>query len=110
MLILLRSQRRFVTGFSVHAVGQSDLGKRKTKLPRHGRGVLCPYAYGHQCRARDGEMGSGLSLHGSILSSGMSALGQKQTFSEVCAMSALPPKADIGTQQGDVRFVPKADS
>jgi hypothetical protein len=26
----------------------------------------------------------------------MSALGQKRTFSEVCAMSASPPKADIG--------------
>jgi hypothetical protein len=26
----------------------------------------------------------------------MSALGQKQTFSETYAMSALPPKADIG--------------
>jgi hypothetical protein len=25
-------------------------------------------------------------------------------------MSALPPKADIGTQQRDVCFVPKADS
>src|SRR6516164_3937700 len=25
-------------------------------------------------------------------------------------MSALPPKADIGTQRRDVRFVPKADS
>ena len=24
-------------------------------------------------------------------------------------MSALPPKADIGTQSCDVRFVPKAD-
>jgi len=24
-------------------------------------------------------------------------------------MSALPPKADIGTQSRDVRFVPKAD-
>jgi hypothetical protein len=24
-------------------------------------------------------------------------------------MSALPPKADIGTQSPDVRFVPKAD-
>jgi len=24
-------------------------------------------------------------------------------------MSALPPKADIGTQPRDVRFVPKAD-
>ena len=28
----------------------------------------------------------------------MSALGQKRTFCEVCAMSALPPKADIRTQ------------
>jgi hypothetical protein len=26
----------------------------------------------------------------------MSALGHKQTFPEVCAMSAIPPKADIG--------------
>ena len=25
-------------------------------------------------------------------------------------MSALPPKADIGTQSWNVRFVPKADS
>ena len=40
----------------------------------------------------------------------MSALGQKQTFSDVRPMSALPPKADIGTQSGNVRFVPKADS
>ena len=39
----------------------------------------------------------------------MSALGHKQTFECVCAMSALPPKADIGTQSRNVRFVPKAD-
>src|SRR5215472_8744371 len=39
----------------------------------------------------------------------MSALGQKQTFRKVQSMSALPPKADIGTQPRDVRFVPKAD-
>jgi hypothetical protein len=39
----------------------------------------------------------------------MSALGQKQTLSDVSAMSALPPKADITGQQLDVRFVPKAD-
>jgi hypothetical protein len=41
--------------------------------------------------------------------SSMSALGQKQTFREFSAMSALPPKADIGTQSWDVRFVPKGD-
>jgi hypothetical protein len=37
----------------------------------------------------------------------MSALGQKQTSRRQAAMSALPPKADIGTQQRNVRFVPK---
>ena len=37
----------------------------------------------------------------------MSALGQKQTFRSVRAMSALPPKADIGTHPRNVRFVPK---
>jgi len=47
----------------------------------------------------------------------MSALGQKQTLQHVRAMSALPPKADIGTgrvspsahqlrQLGDVRHDP----
>jgi hypothetical protein len=39
----------------------------------------------------------------------MSASGQKRTFSEVRAMSALPPKAGIGSTCQDVRFVPKAD-
>jgi hypothetical protein len=39
----------------------------------------------------------------------MSALGQKRTLGHVRAMSALPPKADIGSQPRDVRFVPKAD-
>jgi len=35
--------------------------------------------------------------------------GQKQTSAHVRVMSALPPKADIGTQSWNVRFVPKAD-
>ena len=39
----------------------------------------------------------------------MSALGQKQTSHPEISMSALPPKADIGGQELDVRFVPKAD-
>jgi hypothetical protein len=42
------------------------------------------------------KWGSGLSLHGSNPEPLMSALGQKQTFRRVRAMSALPPKADIG--------------
>jgi hypothetical protein len=36
-------------------------------------------------------------------------LGQKQTSQHLQPMSALPPKADIGTQWRNVRFVPKAD-
>ena len=41
--------------------------------------------------------------------SAMSALGQKQTWQRIFLMSALPPKADIGTQSRNVRFVPKSD-
>ena len=39
----------------------------------------------------------------------ISALGQKQTSAHVRGMSALPPKANMGTRPRDVRFVPKAD-
>jgi hypothetical protein len=39
----------------------------------------------------------------------MSALGQKQTFAAQKGMSALPPKADIGAAQINVRYGPIAD-
>ena len=39
----------------------------------------------------------------------MSSLGQKQTSRHLQPMFALPPKADIGTQPLNVRFVPKAE-
>jgi hypothetical protein len=39
----------------------------------------------------------------------MSALCQKETSDCRSLMSALPPKADIGTQPRNVRFVPQAD-
>jgi hypothetical protein len=39
----------------------------------------------------------------------MSALGQKRTLKRLEPMSALPPKADIGTQSRNVRFGSKAD-
>ena len=39
----------------------------------------------------------------------MSALGQKQTCAVQNVMSALPPKADICSTLGHVRFVPIAD-
>ena len=39
----------------------------------------------------------------------MSALGQKQTCAAQKVMSALPPKADMCSANGDVRFVPIAD-
>ena len=44
-----------------------------------------------------------------VASNPMSALGQKQTFTRLQPMSALPPKADMDQHRGDVRFVPKAD-
>jgi len=43
-------------------------------------------------------------------SPGRNALGQKQAFEVVFAMSALPPKADMDQCRRDVRFVPIADS
>src|SRR5262249_22026173 len=55
------------------------------------------------------KWGSGVSLHSNNPNPPMSALGQKQTLRYVRRMSALPPKADIGTQPRNVRFVPKAD-
>ena len=39
----------------------------------------------------------------------MSALGQKQTFSQLSTMSALPPIADMCSATRYVRFVPIAD-
>jgi len=42
-----------------------------------------------------GEIGFGVSLHGSNPKPLMSALGQKRTSTHVRVMSALPPKADI---------------
>ena len=54
-------------------------------------------------------MGFRVSLHGGNPEPLMSALGHKRTLGHVQSMSALPPKADIGTQPRDVRFVPLAD-
>jgi hypothetical protein len=48
-------------------------------------------------------------VHHSKLGSPMSAMGQKQTLKRFQPMSALLPKADIGTQSRDVHFVPIAD-
>src|SRR3974377_1598773 len=55
------------------------------------------------------KTGFGIRLHSSNPQPLMSALGQKQTSRHLQPMSALPPKADIGTQSWDVGFVPKAD-
>ena len=48
------------------------------------------------------EMGFRGQLHGGNPELLMSALGQKRTLDNVASMSALPPKADIGTRL--VRF------
>jgi len=50
-----------------------------------------------------GGMGFRVKLHSSNRKARMSAMGQKQTSEQVRAMSALPPKADIGTQSWNVR-------
>src|SRR5215469_12765404 len=64
--------------------------------------------FGHYSRdLRQAKWGSGSSLHGSNLEPLMSALGQKRTSEHFRSMSALPPKADIGTRSRDVRSVPK---
>jgi hypothetical protein len=39
----------------------------------------------------------------------MSALGQERTLRQARPMSAIPPKADVRTDDQDVCFVPKAD-
>ncbi len=44
-----------------------------------------------------------------ILSRSCSLWVKKRTSEQVRVMSALPPKADIGSAGRDVRFVPKAD-
>jgi hypothetical protein len=59
---------------------------------------------------RPAKWGSGLSLHGTNPEPLMSAMGQKQTSDCRPSMSALPPKADIGRRELNVRFVPEADS
>jgi hypothetical protein len=46
---------------------------------------------------------SGVSLQGSNPELLMSALGQKRTFGQLEAMSALPPKADINQSRRHVR-------
>ena len=51
-------------------------------------------------------MGSNVSVQGTNPAPLMSALDQKQTFSDISAMSALPPKADLQSSSSDVRFVP----
>jgi len=58
---------------------------------------------------RPAKWGSEVGLQGSNPEPLMSALGQKRTFSVICVMSALPPKADIPESDWHVRFVPKAD-
>jgi hypothetical protein len=72
------------------------------------RRIAFPKAQDHAIRIDDYSRDLGPAKWGS-LSRRMSALGQKQTLQSVRLMSALPPKADIGTQSRNVRFVPKAD-
>src|SRR6516162_9335377 len=49
-----------------------------------------------------------VTLHRNTTKLPMCALGQKRTLSDISAMSALPPKADIAESDWHVRFVPIA--
>src|SRR5262249_32476664 len=85
-----------LTRFGVAGVPRRDLADPALERPR----MAFPEAQEAHGSGSNWPVGSGLP---------MSALGQKRTLGHVRAMSALPPKADIGTQPRDVRFVPKGD-
>src|SRR6516162_1835324 len=85
---------------------RSPISERKFPLANNRRRRLLAFF----TRPRSTNGGRSSKRRESRRSEEMFALGHKQTFSKVCAMSASPPKADIGTQPRDVRFVPQADS
>src|SRR5262249_46380328 len=60
----------------------------------------------YRCGCRSDHGGYAMSAS---VKSAMSALGQKQTYAPLKAVSALPPKADIGSAIAHVCFGPKAD-
>jgi hypothetical protein len=60
-------------------------------------------------RIYDRQNGFRVKLHGSKPEPLMSALGQKRTSEHVRGMSALPPKADIGSARPGVGSVPQMD-
>ena len=67
-------------------------------VPVHLLGLVGRWPRGTTHYSRDlraAKRGSGVKLHSSSPKPPMSALGQKQTSRPICAMSALPPKADI---------------
>src|SRR5262249_46253400 len=74
--------------------------RRRMAFPRLG---LCRLGRDYSRVLRSTERGSGVKLQGNNRELSMSALGQKRTFLEFCAMSALPPKADMVQHDCDVR-------
>jgi len=70
------------------------LERRRIAHPK-GSGLRRLSKWDYSRDLRRVEWGSGVSLRGSNPELFMFALGQKQTLRCVCAMSALPPKADI---------------
>src|SRR6516225_4967974 len=92
-----------------------DMAKPATTFMKSRRSIAAPTFRSTPILAdyirdlRPAKWGSGLSLRSSNPEPLMSALGQKQTLRHLQPMSALPPKADIGTQPLNVRRVPKCD-
>src|SRR6516165_2384654 len=104
----------FLLTNSLSKCARSRISGRWTWFHHRLRVISCVTWACH--RGRDSNRNPGLAkwgsmaiLHSSNSAKPMSALGQKQTFTDVRRMSALPPIADIGTQPPDVCFVPKAD-
>src|SRR5215471_10645774 len=64
--------------------------------PSQGLGLRRFSKWDYSRDLRPAKWGSGAILHGSNPEPPMTALGQKQTSAHVRAMSAIPPKADIG--------------
>src|SRR6516225_5110857 len=93
--------RRIRSGCCARAASGHVTAEPTTTLLKSRRRITAPRFQEHADTDRlhqgitTGEMGSGVSLHGSNPEPAMSALGQKRTSDRRLLMSALPPKADI---------------
>src|SRR6516225_3522804 len=103
--------RRIRSGCCARAASGHEVADPAIALMKSRRRIAFLKAYDHaNCiddYSRDlrlAKWGSGIKLHSRNPEPLMSALGQKQTFRNAKAMSALPPKADMVRHDCNVRF------